>query len=167
VGSIPIARSIFPDMLRISKRILISAPRELVRRYLQDLDNIPRYESKARLLSVTEADQAGARLAASGRFLGLPWRGEFQVEFTPDGGYRADMTQGPLKSMTSSFHLRPISGGTLLTHEEHYGFRLPLGTLMRLFRPTLGHAMDQELHVIKEGAELVHRRCQLDAIRAL
>jgi hypothetical protein len=69
--------------------------------------------------------------------------------------------------MTSSFHLRPISGGTLLTHEEHYGFRLPLGTLMRLFRPTLGHAMDRELHVIKEGAELVHRRCQLDAIRAL
>ncbi|MCX5796259.1 MAG: SRPBCC family protein [Elusimicrobia bacterium] len=167
MGSIPIARSTFPDMLHISKRILISAPRELVRRYLQDLENIPRYESKARLLTVTETDQAGARLAASGRFLGLPWRGEFQVEFTPDGGYRASMTVGPLKSMTSSFNLRAVSGGTVLTHEEHYGFRLPLRPLMRLFRPTLGHVMDRELRVIKEGAELVHRRCQLDAVRSL
>jgi hypothetical protein len=154
-------------MLRISKRILISAPRELVRRYLQDLGNIPRYESKARLLSVTESGQAGARLAASGRFLGLPWRGEFLVEFTPDGGYRASMTQGPLKSMVSSYHLRPVLGGTMLTHEEHYGFRLPLRPLMRLFGPTLSHAMDRELHVIKEGAELVHRRCQIEAIGSL
>jgi hypothetical protein len=151
-------------MLRISKRILISAPRELVRRYLRDLENIPRYESKARMLSVMETGQAGARLVASGRFLGLPWRGEFQVEFMPDGGYRASMTHGPLKSMISSFHLRPVFGGTVLTHEEHYGFRFPLRSLMRLFRPTLRHAMDWELHVIKEGAELVHRRCQLDAI---
>jgi hypothetical protein len=153
--------------MRLSKRILISAPRELVRRYLQDLQNIPHYEIKARLLSVTEAGEAGARLAASGRFLGLPWRGEFQVEFTPDGGYRASMTHGPLKSMISSFHLRPVLGGTMLTHEEHYGFRLPLRPLMRLFQPTLGHAMDRELHVIKEGAELVHRRCQLDAVSSL
>jgi hypothetical protein len=151
-------------MLRISRRILISAPRDLVRRYLHDLENIPRYESKARALSATETGQAGARWAASGRFLGLPWRGEFQVEFTPDGGFRASMTRGPLQSMVSSFHLRSVSGGTMLTHEEHYGFRLPLRPLMRIFRPTLSHVMDRKLHVIKEGAEMVHRRCQLDAI---
>lgn len=154
-------------MLRLSKRILISAPRDVVRLYLRDLGNIPRYERKARLLSVTESDQAGARLAASGRFLGLPWRGEFQVEFTTDGGYRAVMTHGPLKAMTSSFHLRPVAGGTVLTHEEHYGFRIPVGTVMRLFLPTLRQAMERELHVIKEGAELVHRRCQLEAVGSL
>jgi hypothetical protein len=154
-------------MLRLSQRILISAPRDLVRRYLHDLGNIPCYERKTRHLRVTESGQAGARLAASGRFLGLPWSGEFLVEFTPDGGYRAVMTQGPLKVMTSAFHLRPVSGGTVLTHEEHYGFRLPLGTLLRLLRPALRHAMERELHVIKEGAELVHRRSQLEAVRFL
>jgi|GEM_PF-2391810 len=153
-------------MMRVSQRILISAPRDLVRCYLRDLANIPRYEHKTRQLSVTGTDQTCVRLAASGRFLGLPWRGEFQLEFTPDGGYLASMTQGPLKVMTSSFHLRPVSGGTVLTHEEHYHFRLPLRPLMRLFRPTLRQAMATDLHIIKEGAELAHRRCQIDALQA-
>src|SRR3989339_1159477 len=151
-------------MVKLKERILISAPRDTVRAYLQDIGNIPRYEKKAGTLAVTDSDAKGHCVAASGKFLGLPWRGQFRLEFTPDGGYRAHMTRGPLKAMTASYHLRPVPGGTLVTHEEHYHFPVLLKPVMLLVKDSLRQTLEKELRIIKEGAECLNRRLQLEAI---
>ncbi|MFA6003504.1 MAG: SRPBCC family protein [Elusimicrobiota bacterium] len=145
-------------MVKLSQRILVSAPRDTVRRYLQDIGNLPRYERKAHNLEIMDKDHQGLSLSASGKFLGLPWRGQFRLDFTPDGGYRAHMTRGPIRAMTSTFNLRPVTGGTLVTHEEHYHFPLILRPVMHLFKTAIRQTLDAELRVIQEGAEMLCRQ---------
>ena len=140
---------------------MVSASRESVRLYLRELKNIAVYEKKVETVKVTGPDGDSTEIDISGKFLGLPWRGTFSVNFTPDGGFRSTMTRGPLKKMTGGFHLRPVSGGTIVTHEEQYQFPLPLRPMTRLIRRWLEHTMDVELRVIKEGAERLNRSIQL------
>ena len=90
-------------MLTVTRRILISAPRDSVKKYLSDLREIVRYEPKVDAIEpVAESDS----VLASGRFFGVPWHGSFRFEMTIDGGYRGIMVQGPLRSMECRFALR-------------------------------------------------------------
>ena len=118
-------------MLTVTRRILVSAPRESVKKYLSDLREIARYEPKV------DAIDAGAEsdsVQASGRFFGLPWHGSFRFEMTNDGGYRGVMVQGPLRSMECRFSLRPVIGGTLVVHDEVYDLPYVLRPLSPLIR---------------------------------
>lgn len=151
-------------MISVSRSILISAPREAVRAYLQDIQNVAQYERKVDSVEVASQEGGKTRVLARGKFLGLTWKGSFDVELTPDGGYTAEMTQGSLRRMVCSFHLRPVRGGTMLTHEERYYFSFLTRPVMRLFRGWLGQTLEQELGVIKEEAERVNRRLHLAQI---
>lgn len=153
-------------MIHVSRRLLISAPRDSVRRYLRDLQNMAQYEPRVEGVQATYPDESSGRVELSGRFLGLPWRGSFQIQFRDDGGYVSEMVKGPLKRMTASFTLRPVSGGTLLTHEEQHHFPLPLGLFKPLLKKWIGSSIERELGVIKEGAERLHRQLQLKQIEA-
>ena len=152
-------------MLTVSRRILVSAPRDSVQQYLSDLREIPKYEPKVDAIEVAEAPE-GVEAAASGRFLGLPWRGTFRVERTKDGGYRGVMVQGPLRRMESTIVLRPVIGGTLIEHDELYDFPFFLRPLKPLVRRWLDHTLEHELDSIKEGAEALNRRLQLQHLES-
>jgi hypothetical protein len=148
-------------MLTVTRRILVSAPRDSVKKYLSDLREIARYEPKV------DAIDAGAEpdsVQASGRFFGLPWHGSFRFEMTNDGGYRGVMVQGPLRSMECRFSLRPVIGGTLVVHDEVYDLPFVLRPLSPLIRRWLDHTLESELDAVKEGAEALNRQLQLQGL---
>lgn len=149
-------------MLSVSRRILVSAPRESVQKYLSDFREIAKYEPKVDAIEV--GDEAAA--SASGRFLGLPWRGTFRFERTKDGGYRGVMVSGPLRRMECRVVLRPVIGGTLVEHDEAYDFPFFLTPLKPLMRRWLDKTLECELDFIKEGAEALNRRLQLKSLDA-
>src|SRR5690349_528838 len=110
-------------MLTLSRRILVSAPKESVRLYLRDLGKMAEYEQKVeRVDQVSYPDSASGFVEVSGKFLGVPWHGAFKTEFTEDGGYRAEMVRGPLPHLVRDIQLRSVLGGTMVTHQEHYNF---------------------------------------------
>ena len=150
-------------MLNVSRRVLISAPYESVRDYLRDLGEIAHYEPK---VDSIEVSAAGDSASASGRFFGMPWRGTFRFEFEPDGGYRALMASGPLRRMESRILLRPVNGGTMLEHVEEYELPLFLRPLQPLVRRWLDQTLETELDVIKERAEALNRRIQLQVLES-
>ncbi len=150
-------------MLNVNRRILISAPHESVRSYLRDLGEIVHYEPKVDSIAISPA---GESAEASGRFLGIPWRGTFSFQFAPDGGYRGVMLSGPLKHMECRVMLRPVNGGTMLEHAEEYKLPLFLRPLRPLVRRWLNHTLETELDVIKERAEALNRRLQLQVLEA-
>ena len=90
----------------------------------------------------------------------------FSVSFTRDGGFRSEMVKGPLRRVAGGFHLRPVSGGTLLTHDEQYLFPLPLRPLGFFLKRWIGRSIELELSAIKEGAERLNRQLQLRDIEA-
>ncbi|MBI5245684.1 MAG: SRPBCC family protein [Elusimicrobia bacterium] len=148
-------------MLNVNRRILISAPYESVRTYLSDLNEIAHYEPKVDSLQLSPA---GEPAQASGRFFGIPWRGTFSFEFKPDGGYRGVMVTGPLKHMECKVMIRPVNGGTLLEREEGYALPLFLRPVTSLVRRWLDHTLELELDSIKERAEALNRRVQLQVL---
>jgi len=150
-------------MLNVNRRILISAPYESVRTYLQDLGEIAHYEPKVDSIAVSPA---GESVEASGRFFGMPWSGTFRFDFAPDGGYRGVMLSGPLKRMECRMQIRPVNGGTMLEHHEDYELPLFLSPLRPLVRRWLDHTLETELDVIKERAEARNRRVQLEVLDA-
>ncbi|MBI5201491.1 MAG: SRPBCC family protein [Elusimicrobia bacterium] len=151
-------------MLSVTRSILVSAPRERVSEYLRDLSRLSDYEQKVDQCSVTYPDAQTGIAEISGKYFGLPWRGVFKMEYTQDGGYRSEMVRGPFKRVTGGFHLRTVSGGTLLTHDEHYVLSVPFSFLKPVLRRWLSRTMDLELGVIKEGAERLHRLRLLENI---
>ena len=150
-------------MLSVSRRILVSAPRDSVQKYLSDLREIAKYEPKVDAIEVTPQ---GDQVAASGRFLGLPWHGTFRFEMTKDGGYHGVMTQGPLRKMESRIVLRPVIGGTLIEHNEVYDLPFFMRPLRPFVKRWLDHTLESELDFIKEGAEALNRRLQLQRLDA-
>ncbi len=148
-------------MLTAKRQILISAPKESVRKYLRDLSRFSEYGPKLSDVAVSQSDDAGGVVDVQGHFMALPWHGSFKVEFAQDGGYRREMVRGPLPKMVGGFHLRSVTGGTLITQEQQCQLPLPLRPLSFLWRRWLDSAMDRELHVIKEGAERLNRELQL------
>jgi hypothetical protein len=153
-------------MISLSRKVLISASRESVRQYLRDLENMAEYEPKVEKVEVTYPDDETGLAEVSGKFVGLPWKGAFKMEFTRDGGFRSEMVRGPLKKMVSGFHLRQVDGGTVLTRDEQYHFTAPLNLIAYLFRGWIAKSMERELYVIKEGAERLHRQLQLKQIES-
>ncbi len=152
-------------MLTVTRKIMISAPKESVRLYLRDLKNMQDYEQKvAQVVDVSYPDENSGFAELEGRFFGLPWRGSFKMEFTRDGGFRSEMTKGPLKKATGGFHLRPVTGGTVVTHDEHYQFPFLMKPLAWAARGWLARSLELELGVIKEGAERLHRQLQIRQI---
>lgn len=147
-------------MLNVSRQILISAPRDSVQEYLRDLSQIADYEEKVDAVDLQPRDNGGV-VDATGRFLGLPWKGTFDVEYTRDGGYRGVMVSGPLKRMECRMTLRPVTGGTMLEHGEVYELPLFLRPVSSLVRRWLDSTLETELGFIKEGAEALNRRLQL------
>ena len=147
-------------MLTVNRRILISAPHESVRTYLSDLGQIPKYEPKVDSIQMNPAGNAEAK----GRFFGMPWHGTFRFEFKPDGGYRGVMVSGPLRHMECRVMIRPVNGGTLLDHDEEYDLPLILKPLRSLVRRWLDNTLEAELDQIKEGAEALNRRIQLQVL---
>jgi hypothetical protein len=154
-------------MLTVSSRILISAPIESVRLYLQDLKNAAQYDPKVNSVSVIATQASGAEAEVSGCFLGFPWKGAFLVGFSADGGYRGEMTRGPLPRMVVLFHLHPVTGGTVLTREEYYQFSILARPFMLLFKRRLLRLVDRQLGVIKEEAERLNRKIQLQRIESV
>ena len=150
-------------MLSVSRRILVSAPRDSVRKYLSDLREIARYEPKVDAIEV--ASEGGAA-SARGRFLGLPWHGTFRFEMTNDGGYRGVMVTGPLRRMECRISLRPVIGGTVIEHDETYELPLLMRPLNSLIRRWLNSMLENELDSIKEGAESLNRRLHLQSLDA-
>jgi hypothetical protein len=150
-------------MLTVTRRILVSAPRDSVRIYLSDLREIARYEPKVDAIDVAPAPDA-AQASASGRFFGLPWRGTFRFEMTNDGGYRGVMVSGPLRRMECRVSLRPVIGGTLVEHDEAYDLPYVLRPLTGLIRRWLDHTLESELDAVKEGAEALNRQLQLQSL---
>jgi hypothetical protein len=154
-------------MLTVSRQILISAPKESVRLYLRDLNNMSEYEKKVdRVNDVAYPDDESGMVDVQGKWFGLPWRGSFKMEFTRDGGFRSEMVRGPLPKMNGGFHLRPVSGGTMLTHDEHYHFPLFMKPLAFFAKGWLARSIELELGVIKEGAERLHRQLQIRQIES-
>jgi hypothetical protein len=149
-------------MLTLSRKIMVSASRESVRTYLRELNHMTDYEQKVDSVRVTGPEGNAADIDVTGKFMGLPWKGTFSVSFTADGGYRSSMTRGPLKKMTGGFHLRPVAGGTIVTHDEQYQLPLPLRPLSPFIRRWIDRSMEVELRVIKEGAERLNRKLQLE-----
>ena len=150
-------------MLNVNRRILISAPYESVRSYLRDLGEIARYEPKVDSIAVSAE---GESAEASGRFFGMPWHGTFRFDFEPDGGYRGVMLSGPLKRMECRMLLRPVNGGTMLEHDEEYELPFFLRPLQPVVRRWLDHTLETELDVIKERAEALNRRLQLQVLES-
>ncbi len=148
-------------MLNVNRRILISAPYESVRTYLSDLKEIAHYEPKVDAISLSPA---GESAEASGRFFGIPWRGTFRFDFAPDGGYHGVMLTGPLRKMECRVMIRPVNGGTMLEHEEGYELPLLLRPLSPVVRRWLDHTLESELDAIKERAEALNRRVQLEVL---
>lgn len=107
-------------MLSVTRSILVSAPRERVSEYLRDINRLADYEQKVDRCSVSYPDKETAMAEVSGRYFGLPWKGSFRMVYTRDGGYQSEMVRGPFKRVTGGFTLRSVTGGTWLTHEEHY-----------------------------------------------
>ncbi|MBI4376795.1 MAG: SRPBCC family protein [Elusimicrobia bacterium] len=150
--------------LILTRRILISAPKESVRLYLSDLKRIAEYEPKVRKVEVS--GPSSGLVEVSGRFLGFSWSGSFKALFTADGGYRAEMVQGPLPHVAGGYHLRPVHGGTVVTHEERYLLPWLFVPLRFLLSRWLGRTIERELGAIKEGAERLHRQTQLNQIES-
>lgn len=152
-------------MITVTRRILVSAPQGSVQQYLSDLQEIAKYEPKVDAIDVASTD-AGQKASMSGRFLGLPWSGTFRFEMTRDGGYRGVMVSGPLRRMESRLVLRPVIGGTLVEHAQAY--EIPF--LLRPFKPFVSRWLDSTLEnglgFIKEGAEALNRRLQLQGLEA-
>jgi hypothetical protein len=151
-------------MLTVTKQILISAPKESVALYLRDLQKMSEYEGKVQACEVSYPDSESGFVEVQGKFMGLPWRGAFKMEFTRDGGFRSEMVRGPLRKMVGGFHLRSVAGGTILTHDEQYQFGLLMKPLTPLAKRWVARTMELELGVIKEGAERLHRQRQLQQI---
>lgn len=150
-------------MLNANRRLLISAPYESVRSYLRDLGELPRYEPKVGVVMVS-AD--GKSAEASGRFFGMPWHGTFRVDFMQDGGYRAVMQSGPLSLMEFRILIRPVNGGTMLEHDEKYELPIFLRPLSLLIRRWLDQTVETGLDVLKERAEALNRRLQLQVLES-
>lgn len=150
-------------MLTVRRRILVSAPRDSVREYLSDLRHIAHCEPKVDAIDVAPAADAAR---ASGRFFGLPWSGSFRFEKTRDGGYRGVMVEGPLRRMECGVALRPVAGGTVVEHDEAYELPLILRPLSPLIRLWLDGTLEDELGAVKEGAEALNRRLQLQKLDA-
>ena len=155
-------------MLNVSRRILVSAPRDSVQKYLSDLSQIAKYEPKVSSIDIAPLAEGdpGQEAAVAGRFFGLPWHGTFRFERTQDGGYRGVMVTGPLRRMECRVALRPVIGGTSLEHEESYELPLYLRPLSSLIRRWLDTTLESELGFIKEGAEGLNRRLQLQRLDA-
>ncbi|MEK7390153.1 MAG: SRPBCC family protein [Elusimicrobiota bacterium] len=147
-------------MLTVNRRILISAPHDSVRRFLGDLNQIAEYEPKVDSITVDPSGEA----TAAGRFWGMPWRGTFRFVFGRDGGYQGVMTSGPLRHMECRIALRPVNGGTLLDHDEEYVLPFFLRPCRTLIRRWLERTLETELDHIKEGAEALNRRLQLEIL---
>jgi hypothetical protein len=150
-------------MLSVSRKILVSAPRESVRTYLSDLREIAKYEPKVDSIEIAED---GAEASASGHFIGLPWRGTFRFEKTLDGGYRGVMVRGPLRHMECRMILRSVAGGTVIEHDESYELPLLMRPLKGLIHRWLDKALESELDSIKERAEGLNRQLQLQRLDA-
>ena len=153
-------------MLNVTRRILVSAPRDSVRKYLSDLREIANYEPKVSSIEIAEPAEgvSGRDASAEGRFLGLPWRGTFRFEMTSDGGYHGVMVHGPLRRMEMRMVLRPVIGGTVIEHDETYELPLLLRPLNAMIRRWLDKTLENELDFIKEGAEGLNRRLQLQRL---
>jgi hypothetical protein len=151
-------------MLTVTKQILISAPKESVSRYLQDLGNMTEYATKIDKVDLSEPEPEGGLVEVQGRFMGLTWRGAFKMEFTRDGGFRGEMVRGPLRKMVGGYHLRTVTGGTVVTRDEQYQFSLPLRPLTFLAKRWIERSVELELGAVKEGAERLHRQIQLEQI---
>lgn len=151
-------------MLTAKRQILVSAPKESVRRYLRDLKHLCEYAPKIDDVAVAQDDEQSGVVEVQGKFMALPWRGQFRVDFTQDGGYRREMVRGPLPKMVGGFHLRAVAGGTVITQDQQCQLPLPLRPLSFLWKRWLDAAMDRELHVIKEGAERLNRELQLQQL---
>lgn len=155
-------------MLSVNRRILVSAPRDSVRTYLSDLREIARYEPKVSSIELSPAAEGlpGREASAQGRFFGLPWHGTFRFETTQDGGYRGVMVRGPLRRMECRMVLRSVIGGTMIEHDETYELPLLMRPLNSLIRRWLDKTLESELGSIKEGAEGLNRRLQLQRLDA-
>lgn len=143
-------------MISIVRQVLIRASQEAVSQYIHEIHHLADYEQKVDTCRVSYPEPGLALAAVTGKFMGLSWKGVFQMRFTPDGGFTSRMMRGPLKHMTGNFRLEPTHSGTVLTHQENY--RLPW--LVRPFYPIvaawIASSMETEMAIIKQTVESRH-----------
>jgi len=145
-------------MLSVTRKIHIPVPQSKVAAYLRNVGNLAKYESKVETCIDSYPDSNTAIAEVRGRYLGLPWKGTFRIEFTSDGGFRSRMTHGPLKTMRGGFQLKVQNGGTLLTHYEQYFFPTFVRPFYLLIRRWLARNMDAELKIICSGSKDLCRK---------
>ncbi|MFA6316933.1 MAG: SRPBCC family protein [Elusimicrobiota bacterium] len=154
-------------MIRISSQLLVSAPKDRVSAYLRDLRHIPEYDKKVSEVVVLRQDRESAEVAAVGTFLGRKWKDTVTILFSKDGGYECSVNVGRLTTMKSVYHLSPVTGGTLLGHEEVYDVSVLLKPVLLAARGWFRQALEAEMRVIKEGAQAVDRQLKLKEIDSL
>jgi hypothetical protein len=137
-----------------------------VSRYLRDLRHLPEYDKKVAEVVVNRQDADGAEIAVHGAFLGQKWKDIVTVQFTKNGGYECSFALGRLTRMTAVYHLRPITGGTLLGHEEAYDASVLLKPVLLAARGWFTQALEGEMRVIKEGAQHMDRQIKLKEIES-
>ena len=76
------------------------------------------------------------------------------------------LPRGLLRRKDGWADIRPISGGTVLRREELFELPFLIRPLGFLFRRRVDRALDSSLRLIKEGAEALNRRRQLQAVEA-
>jgi hypothetical protein len=152
-------------MITITRRRLVSAPRDSIQAYLSDLKSLATYDPKIGSVQVTEAAD-GLWVEATGRFMGLPWSGTLRFQLTKDGGYRGVLVQGPMKKAECWVSVRPVVGGTVVECGETYELPLILRPLSPLVRMWAKESMETRLDLVKEGAEALNRRLQLERLDA-
>jgi hypothetical protein len=148
-------------MLTHTQKILINAPSTVVSDYLRDISRLKEYEPKVHSCAASYPNDDRAVAEVSGMWFGVPWRGVFEMNFTPDGGFTSRMVRGPLSDMRGAFHVQRVNGGTVVTHTEVYGFSLLARPLYPVLKPWLARSMETELRIVKEGAERLYRQQQL------
>lgn len=148
-------------MLTVTRKILINAPSQYVSEYLRDIKRLQEYEPKVRACEVSYPDGESAVAEVAGRFLGLPWRGVFEMRWTPDGGFQSRMVRGPLRHMRGGFHVQPVRRMSMVTHTEQYGFPVLIRPLYPAIKRWLETTMERELAIVKEGAERLYRQKQV------
>jgi hypothetical protein len=107
-------------MLTVSRRILVSAPRQSVESFL------------------ASAPERGVS-RTTGRLFGVS-----------------------LPVVERKTTVRAVNGGTVIEYDEAYRLPVLLTPLKPLLRGVLDSALETELHAVKEGAEALNRRLQLE-----
>lgn len=147
-------------MLSVERTTIVKASQEACAAFFKEPLNFAKIDRKVRNMKVVERGANHSVVDISGLFAGFfPYAIRLRMDIQPDGGFIGHRLFGPLKSFDAIFTLKPVEGGTQVTHIEAYRFyNLIPGLAERLYRPYVAKVVEEELYrmrrYIEEGWEL-------------